>query len=127
MYRTVRSARLFKVGKGHVILLFSRKQNPDYEKKIQAVLAAFYPLYEKYRYDYKIVIGGSTDEISRKNEYIGYLRNIHRTMPECSVHRVDAQDVAEYNRNEFILKELADISRGAIWTTRACSSTASPC
>lgn len=41
------------------------------------------------------------------------MRDIHRSMPERSVHRVNAEDVSEYNRNEFILRELADINRGA--------------
>ena len=75
------------------------------------ILASFDPLYEKFRYEYKIVIGESIDEISRKNEYVSYIKNIHRTMPECSVHRVCAEDVTEFNRNEYILKALAAIYR----------------
>ena len=32
-------------------------------------------------------------------------------MAECTVHRIDAEDVREFNHNEYILKELADIYR----------------
>ncbi len=110
-YQSAKNARLFKVGKGHMILILLKKRNPNYERKITEILTAFRPLYEQFRYDYKIVIGSSTEEISRKNEYVSYIRSIHRSMPECSVHRVDKDDIAEFKRDEYILKELADIHR----------------
>ena len=110
-YKLVRNARVFKVSKGHMILVFLKKRYPDYEAKIQSVVEGFMPLYEAFRYDYKIVIGESVDEISSKNEYVNYIRNIQRTMPECSVHRVGEEDVREFDRNLYISKELADINR----------------
>lgn len=109
--QVVRKARLFKVGKGHMILIFLKKQYPDYEQKIKSIFEAFYPLYDTFHYDYKIVIGESLDEISEKNEYVSYIRTIHRSMAECTVHRIDAEDVKAFNHNEYILKELADIYR----------------
>ena len=109
--QVVRKARLFKVGKGHMILIFLKKQYPDYEQKIRSILEAFYPLYETFPYDYKIVIGESLNEISQRNEYVNYIRTVHRSMAECTVHRIDAEDVREFNHNEYILKELADIYR----------------
>ena len=112
-YKAAKNARLFKVGRGHMILIFLKRQYPYWEKKTQEICERFFPLYEHYRYDYKIVIGTSAEEISRKNEYVSYIRNIHRGMPECSIHRVGAEDVIAYKRNEYILKELADIHHGA--------------
>lgn len=110
-YRAAKQARIFKVGRGHMIMIFLKKDYPDFEKKINDIQEVFYPLYDRYGYDYKIVIGSSVDEISRKNEYVSYIRNIHRTMSECSIHRVGAEDVDEFRRSELILKELADIYR----------------
>ena len=110
-HRLVRNPIIFKVSKGHMILIFLKKQNPDYEERIRSALQNFMPLYEKFQYDYKIVIGESVDEVSSKDEYVGYIRNIHRTLPECTVHRVDEEDVSEFNRSQYILKELADIYR----------------
>ena len=110
-YRLTRHGRLFNAGKGHIILIFLKKHYPDYETTIETALNEFQTLYEKYRYDYKIVIGESVEEISRKNEYANYIRNIHRSMPECSVHRVVPEDVVSFNRSEYILRELADINR----------------
>ncbi len=66
-------------------------------------------LYEKFGYDYKIVIGESVDEISLSGEAIDYIASIHRTMPECSVHRVIPEDIHTFQRYEYILSELADI------------------
>lgn len=106
-----RKARLFRVGNGHVILIFFKEHYPDSEKMVRQILEAFFPLYEKFKYDYKIVIGDSIDEISRNNDYVRYIKNVHRTMPECSVHRVGTEDVAAFNRSEYILSELADIRR----------------
>ena len=110
-YRVVKKARIFKAGKGHLILVFLKKQYPNYEEKIKSVLDAFFPIYDKFRYDYKIVIGESIDEISKQNAYVSYIRNIHRSMPECSAHRVGSEDIIEFKRTEYILKELADIYR----------------
>jgi EAL domain-containing protein (putative c-di-GMP-specific phosphodiesterase class I) len=110
-YQVVKNAKLFKVERGHVILIFRKKHNPDYEQRIQRILDEFHERYEQYKYDYKIVIGTSTEEISSRNEYVDYIRSIHRTMPECSDHRVDEEDLETFNRSEYILKELADIYR----------------
>ncbi len=58
-----------------------------------------------------MVVSESVNQISEMNEYISYIRNIHRKMPVCTIHRADAEDVEEFNRSEDILKELADIYR----------------
>ena len=108
-FRFFRKVRLFTVSRGHVVLIFPKKQNPDYEKGIQKMLDTFFPLYEKFGYDYKIVIGESVDEISLSGEAIDYIASIHRTMPECSVHRVIPEDIRTFHRYEYILNELADI------------------
>ena len=110
-FKAVRRASLFKLSRGHMVLIFLKKNYPDYEKRIKSIVESFYPLYDQYRFDYKIVIGESVDEISRNNEYPRYIHNIHSFMPECSIHRVEAQDVVEFNRVEYVLKELMDISR----------------
>ena len=110
-HRYLKSARLFKVSKGHMVVVFPKKQDGKAEEKIQGLLDVFYGLYEEYHYDYKIVVGEAVDEISQKNDYANYIRSIHRTMPECSVHRVSPDDVSAFRQSEYILKELADIYR----------------
>ena len=108
-YQYFKTARLFSIGKGHVVVISAKKPGVQYEEKINEILAAFHTLYEQYKYDFKIVIGESNDEISQKNDYANYTKSIRRTMPECSVHRVNPDDVAAFRRSEYILKELADI------------------
>lgn len=110
-YKYFRSARVFRVSKGHMIVMFLKKQDKDYELKVKAMVDAFYPLYDQFRYDYKIVLGGSIDEISKKNDYVGYIKSIHRKMPECSVHKVGNEDVSFFRRSEYITSQLADIYR----------------
>jgi len=104
-----RSSILFNVGKGHLILLFPKRRNPDYEHRIGKILRAFDDQHRIYQYDYKIVIGGSMDEISRKTEYVSFIRNIHRSMKENTIHRVSPEDLKAFDRTEYILRQLEDI------------------
>ncbi|SEP63082.1 EAL domain, c-di-GMP-specific phosphodiesterase class I (or its enzymatically inactive variant) [Lachnospiraceae bacterium NE2001] len=106
-----RGAVLFQVSNGHVILMAKKKNNPDYENRLNKILNAFDGEYEKYQLDYKIVFGESIEEISRKNEYVSFIKNIHRNMEMNTVHIVDFDDVEAFNKFEYILAELGDIYR----------------
>ena len=108
-----RGAVLFQVDKGHEMLLIPVKRNPDYEDRIRSILHAFEPEYAKFQYDYKIVIGESVDEISRKNEYVSFVRHVHRRMAENSVYRVTSKDVERFNSYEVLVKELESIHENA--------------
>lgn len=104
-----RGAVLFQVNNGHVILMTRKDKNPNFENIVNKTLNAFDKEYEKYKLDYKIVFGESIEEISRKNEYISFIRNIHRNMEMNSIHMVDFEDVEAFNKYELILSELDDI------------------
>ncbi len=104
-----KGALLFQVGCGHEILLFRKSKNPDYERRIDAILEEFMPQKDRFGYDYKIVIGEAVSEISRKNEYVSFIRNIHFDMPENSIHRVNEDDVRQFSQIDYVLKELANI------------------
>jgi len=102
---------LFQLGNGHLLLLFRKDRNPDYEHRIGNILSAFNDSHRVYQYDYKIIIGEFIDQISRKNEYPSFLRNIHRTMPVNTIHRVSPDDIATFDRSEYILLQLEDINK----------------
>ena len=104
-----RGALLFQLDTGHLLLVFRKSRNPDYEHRIEKILKAFQESHRVYQYDYKIVIGESIDQISRKNEYAGFLRSVHRSMPVNTVHRISPEDIAAFDRSEYILRELEDI------------------
>ena len=104
-----KNALLFQIGNGHLMLVFRKERNPDYEHRIQNILRAFKESHRIYQYDFKIVIGESVEQISRKNEYASFIQTIHRTMPLNSVHRVSPEDVAGFDRSDYILQQLADI------------------
>ena len=106
-----RGAVLLHAENGHLLLVFRKTRNPDFEHRIQQTLSAFSQYYRVFRYDYKIVIGESVEQISRKNEYISFIRSIHRRMETNSVHRVSPDDIGNFDRNELILRELQDIDR----------------
>ncbi len=104
-----KGAVLFQITNGHVVLMAKKSQNPDYENRVNKILNAFDVEYEKYQYDYKIVVGSSIDEISRKNEYISFINSIHRNMNMNDVHVIQYEDVALFNEYELIISELSDI------------------
>ena len=104
-----RSAVLFQIDHGQMVLLAPKRRNRDYEKRIQKLLAAFDKQYQRYQIPYKIVIGESVEEVSRKNEYASLIRSVQRELPENTVYRIVPDDIFRYDRNEYILRELADI------------------
>ena len=101
---------LFQIGNGHVILMIPKRMNPDYEQKKQKIFAAFDEQYKRLQYPYKIVAGESIEEISQKNEYGSLIQSINHNMPVNSIHRIEPDDIAHFNKTEYILRELADIS-----------------
>ena len=108
-----RGAVLFQVDNGHEMLLIPVSRNPDYEDRILRILQAFEPEYKKFQFDYKIVIGESVEDISRKNEYVSLVRHVHLRMAENSVYRVTSKDVERFNSYEALIKELESIHNTA--------------
>ncbi|MBQ9608015.1 MAG: EAL domain-containing protein [Lachnospiraceae bacterium] len=100
---------LFQINNGHVLLMAPKNLNPDHENRLNKILNSFEIEYNKFRFDYKVIIGESIEEISRKNEYISFIQNIHRNMDINSVNIVSSDDVEAFNRYEVILEELDDI------------------
>ena len=106
-----RGAVLFQISNGHVVLVAKKSNNPDYENRVNKLLNVFADEYKKFKLDYKLVTGESIDEISSKNEYISFIKSIHRRMKMNEVHFTTYDDVTAFNNFEFILEELEDIYR----------------
>ncbi len=100
---------LFQISNGHVVLVAPKNLNPDHENRLNKILNQFQVEYDKFQMDYKVIIGESIEEISRKNEYVSFISNIHRKMELNSVYIVGIDDVDEFNKYEYILEELTDI------------------
>lgn len=100
---------MIQLSNGHLIVIVSKRKNPDYEQLIENSMKDFYKQYERFHYSYKLIIGESADEISRKNEYAHLIMSIQRNMRENTVHRITRKDIADFNRVEYITHELADI------------------
>ena len=105
-----RKSTLFQVSNGHMLLMVPKDRNPNWEERTVKVLEEFRKEYERFRYDYKLVIGESTPEPNRKNDYISFIRSIHAQIPENTIHRVQPDDRDKFRRYETILKEVADIA-----------------
>lgn len=104
-----KKAVLFQIGKGRLILVYSKRVNPNFEERIEKIMDSFYRQFGRFQKTYKIVIVESIDEISDKNEYVKLICNLERNMPLNTVKRVKQEDIDRFNRDEYILRELADI------------------
>ncbi|MBQ7715502.1 MAG: EAL domain-containing protein [Clostridia bacterium] len=104
-----RSSYLFQIGNGHVVLIFPSRLNQNYESQVEKLLKATEQQCTQSKKIYKVVVGRSMNEISRKNGYVNLISSVERAMPENSVRRIGQEDIARYNQDEYILHELADI------------------
>ena len=100
---------VFQLGNGHLILMASKRKNPDYEQKIEAVISDFRKQYDRFQQPFKIVVGESDDEVSRINGYVGLIRSINSRLPENSIYRVESKDNERFNQADYVLNELTDI------------------
>ena len=105
-----RKSILFQIGSGHMLLMVPVSKNPNCRERVEKILEEFRIEYERFRYDYKLVIGYTNRELSRKNEYITFIRSIHARIPENTIYQVQENDQENYRQFEVILKELADIA-----------------
>lgn len=101
---------LFQISNGHMLLMIPQDRNPRLDQRIDGILEQFRIEYEKFRYDYKIVIGHSDRELTGKSDYIGLIRSIHARIPENTIYQMQRGDLDKFRQYETILKELADIA-----------------
>ena len=106
-----RNGVLFLLSNGHILMIATKKNNPDYEDWLQTIIAAFQQQYEKLRFSFKLVYGESVLDISQQNEYMELIESIHTSMPMNTIHRLNAEDTAKFSQREYILSELKDICR----------------
>lgn len=107
---TFRKSVLFQTGNGLMLLMVPLDRNPNCEARVEKVLGQFLAEYERFRYDYKMVIGYTNPQLNEKNEYIGFIRSINARIPENTIYRVQIDDQDKYRQYEAVLKELADIA-----------------
>ena len=104
-----KNSHLFQPERGHLILTAVKEQNPDYEKKIQAALENFQKEYEKYHFDFKLLIGESADEIGGSDGYLTFFQNMRDRIEENTIRFVNVEDVRKYPHDVRIQKVLEDI------------------
>ena len=102
---------LFQVSSGHVILMAEKRRNPDYENRVNKIINAFNVEKEKFGYDFKIVLGETVDEVSRRKEYVSFIRIIQDHIDMNTIHMVEYEDIERFNNYEYVLSELEDIYR----------------
>ena len=100
---------VFQFSNGHMVLIAPKHRNTDYEKRIEGILGSFAEYYEQFKYPYKIVIGEAIEDISVNNEYTKLIRSVERAIPDNTIRKIGAEDIARFKRDEYIIHELTDI------------------
>ena len=105
-----RGSVMFHVGHGHMIMLFPKQRNADYEHRMSKVISVIEDQHRIYRYDYKIVAGQSMDELSRRNEYLPLIHAIHLDDPRVMVYCQPVFNLREnrYDTAEALMRLMLD-------------------
>ncbi len=104
-----RNGVMFTLSNGHIMMIATKKSNPDYEEWMQTILKEFRVQYEKLRFPFKLVYGESVREISQKSEYAELIDSIHAVMALNTIHRLNNDDIERFSQREYILEQLKDI------------------
>lgn len=104
-----RNGVMFTLSNGHIMMIATKKSNPDYEEWMQTILKEFRVQYEKLRFPFKLVYGESVREISQKSEYAELIDSIHSVMALNTIHRLNNDDIERFSQREYILEQLKDI------------------
>ena len=105
-----RKSVLFQVSNGHMLLMVPKDRNPNWEERLKEILKEFLVEYENFRYDYKLVVGHSSRELTGKSDYISFIRSINTRIPDHTIYQEQPGDLDKFRQYEVILKELADIA-----------------
>ena len=109
--RIFKSGSLYQISGGHFIFIAGKERNVSYLENSRIALRMLREKLKPYGYTYRIVIGESIDEISVKNEYVSFLRDIERRMDPGEVHIVKPDDVSRFRENDYIIRQLSDIAQ----------------
>ena len=107
--RMFKSGSLYQVSGGHFVFIAGKDRNSSYLENSRITLRSMREKLNMHAYEYLIVVGESIDEISQKNEYISFIRDIERGMNSGDVHLVRQEDVVRFRENEYIRQQMADI------------------
>ena len=104
-----RDGILFKLGTGRLLFAFDEEKNPNVEEILKQMHDGFMEMYDRFRINYRCLIMESREEISRQNEYQNLIRYLEPQMGINTIYRVTDEEIENYTRHKFILKQLEDI------------------
>ncbi len=110
-YRSeIKKPLLFHLSANRLLLMFREKDNKDPWERVRKVVEMFATMYERHRLDFKAIFMGSVDSISRDNEYVEFLKFMASKTDFNTFHYVTDEDIAAYEKQKKILKELESIA-----------------
>lgn len=103
---------VFRCTDDRLILSFKKFDDPDAQNDmLDKVLENFRNSHKKFEIDYKIVVMETTPDIQSAADYIHIIESTEQAMPFNTAHFVGNSDIRRFYGGNYILSELADISR----------------
>ncbi|MBR1702235.1 MAG: EAL domain-containing protein [Lachnospiraceae bacterium] len=106
----VKRGELFQLQQGRMILVFKEKYNRNPEAVLQRIVDSFQKLYAQYHADFRVILMESVDSLSEKNHYVRFINFLEERISKNDFHRVTEQDIQDFTRWQYILKQLDDIA-----------------
>lgn len=103
----VKKGVLYHFSNGKLMLIL-RKADAQPET-VSKIMRDFEEAYEQFRIEYKIVMMGSSPEITSALDYIRLLEETEKQMPYNEIYSVTDDDIKHYYDGRYILSELEDI------------------
>ena len=107
----VRKPLLFHLGSSKLLLMFKIKDNREPWKKVDKLVELFKGMYDRYRLDFKAIFMESVDSLSRQNDYERFFSFVSKRTDFNEFHYVSDRDIADYDKQKLILKQLEDIAQ----------------
>ena len=99
----------FRLRDEKTVMVFEDDKNKNAEKIMEKMVADFYDLYHTYKMDYRIVVLHSHKMLEKSSDYLALNEFIDEKMELNAMHRCTKEDVQEFLKSQYILKELRDI------------------
>ncbi len=102
----------FRLRDEKLVMVFEDEKNKDADKTLAKMINDFCSLYQTYKIDYRIVILHSHKQLHKSTDFIALNEFIEEKIGINAVHYCTEEDIEEFLKAQYILRELRDIHLG---------------
>ena len=99
----------FRLRDEKLVMVFEDDKNKNADELMNKMITDFYELYQKYKMGYRVVILHSHERLENSADYLALNEFIDEKIDLNTIHRCTEDDVQEFLKSQYILRELRDI------------------